>query len=64
MKLNYNFGRALLSNVDGGAATMGGREGIKKCEKREKKAPFIGEEVAAPLHGGNPLFMVVTPSST
>jgi hypothetical protein len=29
--------------------------------KREKKAPFIGEEVAAPLHGGNPLFMVVTP---
>jgi hypothetical protein len=33
-----------------------GREGIKKCEKREKKAPFIGEEVAA-------LFMVVTPSS-
>jgi hypothetical protein len=43
---------------------------IKKCEKREKKAPFIGEEVAAPsswwqplLHGGNPLFMVVTPSS-
>jgi hypothetical protein len=22
--------------------------GIKKCEKREKKAPFIGEEVAAP----------------
>jgi hypothetical protein len=25
------------------------REGrIKKCVKREKKAPFIGEEVAAP----------------
>jgi hypothetical protein len=25
------------------------REGrIKKCEKREKRAPFIGEEVAAP----------------
>jgi hypothetical protein len=48
MNSNYNFGRASLSNVDGGAATMGGREGIKKCEKREKKAPFIGEEVAAP----------------
>jgi hypothetical protein len=27
---------------------LGGREGIKKCEKRENKAPFIGEEVAAP----------------
>jgi hypothetical protein len=27
---------------------LGEREGIKKCEKREKKAPFIGEEVAAP----------------
>jgi hypothetical protein len=39
MKSNYNFGRASLSNVDGGAATMGGRE---------KKAPFIGEEVASP----------------
>jgi hypothetical protein len=24
------------------------REGIKKCEKREKRAPFIGEEGAAP----------------
>jgi hypothetical protein len=49
----------------------------QECEKREKRAPFIGEEVAAPrrgapaprrnsppLHGGNPLFMVVTPSST
>jgi hypothetical protein len=29
MKSNYNFGRALLSNVDGGAATMGGREGSR-----------------------------------
>jgi hypothetical protein len=48
IKSNYNFGRASLSNVNGGAATMEGREGIKKCEKREKKAPFIGEEVAAP----------------
>jgi hypothetical protein len=48
MKSNYNFGRASLSNVESGAAAMGGREGIKKCEKREKKAPFIGEEVAAP----------------
>jgi hypothetical protein len=27
---------------------LGGREGIKKCEKREKEDPFIGEEVAAP----------------
>jgi hypothetical protein len=27
---------------------MRGREGIKKCEKREKRAPFIGEEGAAP----------------
>jgi hypothetical protein len=36
---------------------LGGREGIKKCVKRGKKAPFIGEEVAVPL------FMVVTPSS-
>jgi hypothetical protein len=27
---------------------LGGREEIKKCEKREKKAPFIGEEVTAP----------------
>jgi hypothetical protein len=48
MKSNYNFGRASLSNVDGGAATMGGREGSRKCVKREKKAPFIGEEVVAP----------------
>jgi hypothetical protein len=47
MKSNYNFGRALLSNVDGGAA-LWRKGGIKKCEKREKKAPFIGEEVAAP----------------
>jgi hypothetical protein len=30
------------------------------CEKREKRAPFIGEDI----YGGNPLFMVVTPSST
>jgi hypothetical protein len=49
----------------------------QEYEKREKRAPFIGEEGAAPrgcapaprinsppLHGGNPLFMVVTPSST
>jgi hypothetical protein len=55
---------------------MRGREN-QECEKREKRAPFIGEEGAAPrgcapaprrnsppLHGGNPLFMVVTPSST
>jgi hypothetical protein len=48
MKLNYNFGRASLSNVDGGAATMVGREGIKKCVKREKRGPFIEEEGAAP----------------
>jgi hypothetical protein len=27
---------------------MRGRGEIKKCEKREKKAPFIGEKVAAP----------------
>jgi hypothetical protein len=33
------------------------KRGIKKCEKREKKAPFIGEEVVTPF------FMVVTPSS-
>jgi hypothetical protein len=31
-----------------GQQLCGGREGIKKCEKREKKAHFIGEEVAAP----------------
>jgi hypothetical protein len=27
---------------------LGGRDGIKKCVKRGKKAPFIREEVAAP----------------
>jgi hypothetical protein len=30
------------------ASNFGRKGGIKKCEKREKKAPFIGEEVAAP----------------
>jgi hypothetical protein len=73
MKSNYNFGRASLSNVDSGAATMGGREGIKKCEKREKRAPFIGEEGQPPRGVRQPkgeiillfisLFMVVTLSS-
>jgi hypothetical protein len=48
MNSNLKFGRASLSNIDGGAATMRERDGIKKCEKREKRAPFIGEEGAAP----------------
>jgi hypothetical protein len=32
----------------GWSSNYGRKGGIKKCEKREKKAPFIGEEVAAP----------------
>jgi hypothetical protein len=36
MKSNYNFGRASLSNVDGGAATMGGREGSRVHEEGEE----------------------------
>jgi hypothetical protein len=33
MKSNYNFGRASLSNVDGGATTMGGREGSRSVRR-------------------------------
>jgi hypothetical protein len=47
------------------------REGEnQECEKREKRAPFIGEEgqpqggVRQPLGEIILLFMVVTPSST
>jgi hypothetical protein len=36
MKSNYNFGRASLSNVDSGAATMGGREGSRVREEGEE----------------------------
>jgi hypothetical protein len=52
---------------------LGGREGIKKCVKREKRGPFIEEEGGSPLGGvagqGEPLLLfmvlliVVTPSS-
>jgi hypothetical protein len=52
---------------------LGGREGIKKCLKREKRGPFIEEEGGSTL-GEWPakerplllfmvLFIVVTPSS-
>jgi hypothetical protein len=52
MKSNYNFGRASLSNVDGGTSTMGGREEIKKCVKREKRGSFYRRGGGIPKEGG------------
>jgi hypothetical protein len=52
MKLNYNFGRASLSKVDGGASTMGGREGIKKCMKWDKRGSFYRRGGGSPKEGG------------
>jgi hypothetical protein len=52
MESNYNFSRASLRNVDGGAATMGGREGIKKCVKREKRGSFYRRGGGSPKEGG------------
>jgi hypothetical protein len=60
MKSNYNFGRASLSNVDGGAANMGGREGSKSVRRGRRRLLLYERRWQPPLHGGNPLFMVVT----
>jgi hypothetical protein len=37
MKLNYNFGIASLSNVDGEATTMGGREGSRSVRRGRRR---------------------------
>jgi hypothetical protein len=69
LKIRQSF--AKLRQILG--SNYAGKGRIKSVRKRD---PFIGEEGGAaahrrnspplhfPLHGGNPLFMVVTPSST